>query len=266
MNESMTTPLSIGKALNETFRLLSDAHNQGYCSGGEEDSPENQFYVDDLAAYWTEGTVNSLATQPELSMSLLIRLLLDYTSSSSRSALLISHTPSEEIITKMTAYYSRIDYTRLKEKRIGSLDLPYLSNAAFYLEGRNCFFHCGQFSPGLLKSLIANHSETCEPFGLVLVNGLPVSQSSEQSDYNFIELRDIAVEHNLSVIVSTPISQCDQGQGSNDAENIGGKFDLSLTLRPSNEFRYELAVFPQNGPSRTIRNLMLHSEIGVMEE
>jgi replicative DNA helicase len=264
--EMPVEPMHIGKALKTAFKMIKEGHDKDF-GYGNNDSRRTIHTFTSLAPYWlARGTVNCLMAEPGLSLSLFLRLMLECNSLSSDAVLLVSKQPTEELITMLAASISRIDYSRIRDKRISTLDLPCLSQIASELYGSDCYlYEDAKLSPGNLNNIIQNRSDTSEPFGLVLLNDyLSSPQIGEQLDDDiFNELRTIAEKHNLSIIVAKAASPRELYQPDFVPDNRT-RFDLTMILRFAEGCNFELSASHVSGFTAT-SNLVRNPANGVFE-
>lgn len=267
-SDTAVKPMNIGSALKTCFKIVKEANEKGF-RHIEYQSPHNKHTINSISPFWLEkGTLNCVKTEPGLSTPLFLRFMLEFKALSSDAVLLVSKTPAKEVISRLAACISRIDYSRLKNKRVSKQDLPNLSRVASELYESDCYICCDseEFSPYFLQSLLNSRSDQCEPFGLILISS---PQLGEQSDNAiFTDLRNIAETYDLSIIVSKaapPPVRIQNERNADDFEKIKSKFDLSMSLRFIEGFNFEIVVEHKSGFTGCICNLVINPANGLFE-
>lgn len=266
--EITAKPKPIGDVLKTCFKIVKEANEKGF-SHIEYQSPHNKHTINSISPYWFEkGTLNCLMAEPGLSTPLLLRFMLEFKALSSDAVLLVSKTHAKEVISRLAACISRIDYSRLKDKRISKQDLPNLSRVASELYESDCYICCEseEFSPYFLKSLLNGRSDQCEPFGLILISLPQLGEHSD--DAIFTDLRNIAETYDLSIIVSKvvpPPVRIQNGLNVDDFERKKSRFDLAMTLRFIEGFNFEVVVEHKSGFTGYICNLVVNPANGLFE-
>lgn len=266
--EMSAKPKPIGAALKTCFKIVKKANEKGF-SHIEYQSPHNKHTINSISPYWLEkGTLNCVIMEPGLNTSLFLRFMLEFKELSSDAVLLVSKTPEKEVITRLAACISRIDYSRLKDKRVSKQDLPSLSRVASELYESDCYICCDsqEFSPYFLRSILNSRSDQCEPFGLILISLPQVGKQSD--DAIFTDLRNIAETYDLSIIVSQAPQRPGRIQNEHNAddfEKIKSKFDLSMSLRFIEGFHFEIVAEHKRGFTGCICNLVINPANGLFE-
>lgn len=261
-----TKPVYIRQPLEGFLKSVESAYESNFGRERRNCSPE-EFTLYSLPTTLLEpGTVNCLAAPPRLSTPLLLKLLLDHADNNKEAAsLFVSHIPPEELLIRMTAYYSRIGINRLRRGQLGVADWPHLIRISSQIYESNIFFAQGGWHS--VRDLIVNHSERAQPFGLILINDF-FGTIKEQDIHNkgliekLVKLRVLAEEYKIAIVVSCDFVEPFREEPLPIFKEI---LELYMTLLPC-AGKHELTIEKRMRGEIGKIPLMLIPEIGVMED
>lgn len=264
--ERVVQPAHVGQALKTCFKIIKKGYDKSF-GYTKYFATCNKHTFHSLSPYWLErGSLNCVTAEPGLSVPLFLRLLLEFRKYSYDSVLVVSNMPTEEAITRLAASISRIDYSRLKDRRICGRDLPNLSRAAseLYDSDYYVYYDNGGFSSESLQNLIDCWSDKREPLGLILIS----SPQLEADEDVFEKLRIFAEKHNLSIILSkmtSPKAYINDDDTPDCSAKINNIFDLSMTLHFVEGFIFEISVEHWSGITGSICNIVFNPASGIFE-
>lgn len=260
-------PVYIRKPLQLFLESLESAYKTAFpCKEGRQSSSDLSLFSLQ-APLRAPGTLNFLSAPPRLSIPLFLTLVLDHAENNKNEAsLFVSKVPPEELVIRMTAYYSRIGINRLRRGHLTAADWPRVVRISSTVFESNIFFFqdAVQRKSRLVRELLLNHSERAEPIRLILLNEFIDTKEygSNLLKEELIELRAIAEEFKVSIVVSSDMAVFDEG---NHQQFLTEYLDMHMSIR-SSAAAYEILIRCSKRDYTGKISAIIIPEIGVMED